>query len=254
VPGQIMAIAALACLAGAIIEGGAIGWSNPFVLAGFAAFVILALLFVVREQRALQPMLPLTLFSKRMFSVTAMVGLLVNIAFYGLIFIFSLYFQRINGWSAFATGLAFVPMLGAVLPVNLMAARLAERIGAPQTIALGATIAAAGCLGLLFIAPGTSYWAVALQLVALGGGLGLLVPPLTSTLLGSVEKSRSGVAAGVLNSTRQTGSVLGVALFGSLIGESSAFMGGMRAAISISAALLLIAAAAVWWSGMKAAD
>ena len=199
-------------------------------------------------------MLPLTLFSKRMFSVTAMAGLLVNIAFYGLIFIFSLYFQRINGWSAFATGLAFVPMLGAVLPVNLMAARVAERIGAPQTIALGATIAAAGCLGLLFIAPGTSYWAVALQLVALGGGLGLLVPPLTSTLLGSVEKSRSGVAAGVLNSTRQTGSVLGVALFGSLIGESSAFMGGMRAAISISAALLLIAAAAVWWSGMKAAD
>ncbi len=217
-PGQVMAIAALGCLAGAIIEGGAIGWSHPFVLAGFAGFVIFALLFVVREQRAAQPMLPLTLFSKRMFSVTAMVGLLVNIAFYGLIFIFSLYFQRINGWSAFATGLAFVPMLGAVLPVNLVAARIAERIGAPQTIALGATIAAAGCLGLLFIAPGTSYWAVALQLVALGGGLGLLVPPLTSTLLGSVEKSRSGVAAGVLNSTRQTGSVLGVALFGSLIG------------------------------------
>ena len=194
-------------------------------------------------------MLPLSLFSHRMFSLTAMVGLLVNIAFYGLIFVFSLYFQRINGWSPFATGLAFVPMLGAVLPVNLLAARLSERIGAPQTIALGATIAGIGSLGLLTIAPGTSYWAVGPQLIALGGGLGLLVPPLTSALLGSVEKSRSGIAAGVLNSTRQTGSVLGVALFGSLIGEESAFMTGTHAALTISAALLFIAAAMIWRSG-----
>jgi DHA2 family methylenomycin A resistance protein-like MFS transporter len=144
-------------------------------------------------------------------------------------------------------------MLGAVLPVNLVAARVAERIGAPQTIALGAAIAAVGCLGLLFIAPGTSYWAVALQLIALGGGLGLLVPPLTSTLLGSVEKSRSGVAAGVLNSTRQTGSVVGVALFGSLIGGTGQFMAGTHASLLISAALLLIAATTVWRSGTDAA-
>ncbi len=79
----------------------------------------------------------------------------------------------------------------------------------------------------------------------MGGGLGLLVPPMTSTLLGSVEKSRSGIAAGVLNSTRQTGSVLGVALFGSLIGQSNAFLFGARAALIISAALLVVAAATI---------
>ena len=70
-----------------------------------------------------------------MFALTSLVGLLVNVAFYGLIFVFSLYFQRVNGMSPFATGLAFVPMMGAVLPVNLVAARVAERIGAPATIA-----------------------------------------------------------------------------------------------------------------------
>jgi hypothetical protein len=75
----------------------------------------------------------------------------------------------------------------------------------------------------------TIYWAIFAQLLAMGGGLGLLVPPLASTLLGSVEKARSGVAAGVLNSTRQTGSVLGVALFGSLIGQENAFLLGARA-------------------------
>ena len=251
-PGQGAAIAALGCLAGAIIEGGAIGWTHSLVIAGFVASALFAMLFVLQERRAPQPMLPLSLFAQRMFSVTAMVGLFVNIAFYGLIFVFSLYFQRINGWSAFATGLAFLPMLGAVLPVNLIAARIAERIGGPQTIALGAVIAAAGALGLLPISPGTPYWAVALQLVALGGGLGLLVPPLTSTLLGSVEKSRSGIAAGVLNATRQTGSVLGVALFGSLIGDKDMFMAGTDAALLISAALLLVAAAAVWRAAAKA--
>ena len=253
-PGQVAAIAALGCLAGAIIEGGAIGWRNPFVVAGFAAAAVLVVLFVLREVRAAQPMLPLSLFGNRMFSVAAVVGLLVNVAFYGLIFVFSLYFQRINGWSPFMTGLAFLPMLGAVLPINLLASRLAERIGAPQTIALGSCIAAAGSLGLLIVAPGTSYWALGLQLIALGGGLGLLVPPLTSTLLGSVDKSNSGIAAGVLNSSRQTGSVLGVALFGSLIGNSSAFMAGTHTALAISAALLLIAAAAIWSSDGKVAQ
>jgi hypothetical protein len=72
------------------------------------------------------------------------------------------------------------------------------------------------------------------------------VPPLTSTLLGSVEKSRSGIAAGVLNATRQTGSVLGVALFGSLAGQASAFMAGAHQSLILSACLLFAAAVAIW--------
>ena len=245
-PGQVAAIAALGCLAGAIIEGGTLGWRHPFVIAAFAASAVLAMLFVLRERRAPQPMLPLSLFGHRLFALTSLVGLLVNVAFYGLIFVFSLYFQRVNGLSPFTTGLAFLPMMGAVLPVNLIAARVAERIGAPATIALGAALAAFGCLALLGIEPGTSYWAIGAQLAIIGGGLGLLVPPLTSTLLGSVEKARSGIAAGVLNSTRQTGSVLGVALFGSLAGQPGTFMAGAHASLIISACLLLAAGAAVW--------
>jgi DHA2 family methylenomycin A resistance protein-like MFS transporter len=62
-----------------------------------------------------------------------------------------------------------------------------------------------------------------------------------------VEKSRSGIAAGVLNATRQTGSVLGVALFGSLIGQSGTFVSGVHASLIISAGLLLAAGVAIWW-------
>jgi DHA2 family methylenomycin A resistance protein-like MFS transporter len=249
-PGQVAAIASLGVLAAAIIEGGRVGWSNPFVLGGFAAFVVAAALFLLQERHTAHPMLPLSLFSHRMFALMSLVGLLVNIAFYGLIFLFSLYFQQVNHWTPFATGLAFVPMMGAVLPVNLLAPRLAERIGAPVTVAIGALIAAAGCLALLGIKEGTSYWFICAPLVAMGGGLGLLVPPMTATLLGSVEKKRSGVAAGVLNSTRQTGSVLGVALFGSLIaGQGDAFLFGTRAALLISALLLIGAAGAILVGG-----
>src|SRR5262245_23077232 len=245
-PGQIAAVATLGSLAGAIIEGGSLGWDHPLVIAGFVVFAAFAVLFVWREARTPQPMLPLALFGNRMFALTSLIGLLVNVAIYGLIFVLSLYFQQVNGLSAFATGLAFVPMMGAVLPVNLLAPRLAERIGAPATIAAGAVLSAAGCLAMLGIEADTSYWSICLQLIAMSTGLGLLVPPLTSTLLGSVEKSRSGIAAGVLNATRQTGSVLGVALFGSLVGQPSAFMIGLHASLIISAGVLLAAAAAIW--------
>ncbi|WP_439361225.1 MFS transporter [Bradyrhizobium sp. DASA03007] len=244
-PGQLAAIGALGALAGAIIEGGALGWDHPAVIAAFVGAAVLAVLFVWRESRAAQPMLPLSLFGHRLFTLTSLVGLLVNIAIYGLIFVLSLYFQRINGLSAWWTGLAFVPMMAAVLPVNLLAPRLSERIGPCPTIVVGACISALGCLGLLWIEAGTSYWTICAQTIAISGGLGLLVPPLTSTLLGSVEKARSGIAAGVLNATRQTGSVLGVALFGSLVASDRAFMTGLHLSLVVSAAVLLIAAGVI---------
>jgi len=247
--GQAAAIAALGALAGALIQGGRLGWTNVFVLAGFCAATLCAALFVVQERRVAQPMLPLSLFANRLFAMTSLVGLLVNVAFYGLIFVLSLYFQEINDYSPFQTGLAFLPIMGVVLPVNLIAPRLAERIGAMATIVLGAVITATACLALLFIRQGTPYPAMLAQLMALGGGLGLLVPPLTSTLLGSVDKARSGIAAGVLNSTRQTGSVIGVALFGSLLGPRDAFISGARTALIVSAILLLTAAAAIFAGG-----
>jgi MFS transporter, DHA2 family, methylenomycin A resistance protein len=250
-PGQASAIGALACLAGALIEGGALGWRHPMVLAGFGAFCVLAALFIWRERHARQPMLPLRLFTHRMFALTSGVGLLVNVSFYGLIFVLSLYFQQINNLSPLATGLAFLPMMGAVLPMNLLAARAAERLGARAIIASGAVIAAAGCLLLVGINRGTSYWLMLAPLLAIGAGLGLLVPPLTSTLLGSVEKSHSGVAAGVLNATRQTGSVIGVALFGSLIGGANAFIPGARESLLLSGTILAGAAILVIVAGRK---
>jgi MFS transporter, DHA2 family, methylenomycin A resistance protein len=251
-PGQALAIFALGCLAASIIEGGARGWGDGWVVAGFGLAAALVGLFLLQERRARQPMLPLALFRERMFSLMSLVGLLVNVPFYGLIFVLSLYFQQINGFSPLVTGLAFVPMMGAVFLTNLAAAGATRRFGPLAVVSAGLAIVAAGTVALVGIGRGTSYWIIWPQLVAVGGGLGLLVPPLTSTLLGSVEKKVSGLAAGVLNSARQTGSVLGVALLGSLVAQANTFIPGAREALLISTPLLLGAAILTMVLGVRA--
>lgn len=244
-PGQTIAVLALGCLAAATIEGGQRGWGDGLVVAGFVAFAALTALFLAIEFRSKEPMLPLALFRKSAFSATSLTGFLVNIGAYGLIFVFSLYFQRLNHLSPLQTGMAFAPMMAAILVTNLLAARFTGAIGARLTIAAGLAVMAASCIGFLGMKEGSSYGSLCAQFIALGGGVGLLVPPLTSTLLGSVVKQYSGVASGVLNAMRQTGSVLGVALFGSLLGGAAGFMPGLKAALLTSAALVLGALAAV---------
>jgi len=188
-------------------------------------------------------MLPLGLFRSPTFSAATAIGLIVNIAFYGLIFVLSLFFQRGQDLSSLQTGLAFAPMTGAIMAANLLAGRGARAIGPRRMIAAGALLMAAGCAALLGAGAGTPYGALVLQLLAIGFGLGLIVPAMTSSLLGSVERSQSGVASGTLNSARQTGSVIGVALFGSLIAGGGALVPGLHVALEISVGLVLAVAA-----------
>jgi DHA2 family methylenomycin A resistance protein-like MFS transporter len=236
IPGQLSAIVALAALAAATIEGGAAGWTDRWVLVGFAVSLVAGVCFIWVERRGSQPMLPLSLFANPTFRATTLIGLLINVAFYGLIFIFSLLFQREQGFTALKTGLAFLPMTASIMAANLLSERLSKRFGVRAAIMLGLGLMAAGCLGLLGITQGSSYGAMALQLLVLGAGLGLIVPPITSALLGSVDRSRSGIAAGTLFAMRQSGSVIGVALFGSLL--ASHFVAGLHIALVISLAVL----------------
>jgi DHA2 family methylenomycin A resistance protein-like MFS transporter len=236
-PGQIAAVVALAALAAATIEGGRAGWSAPGVLAGYGVAALAFAAFLAREARAARPMLPLGLFRNRTFSAGAVMGLVLNVAVYGLLFVLSLFFQQDQGRSALATGLAFGPMTGVVLFTNIGAGALAARIGPQRVIAAGAALAAAGCAGLLWVGPETSYAVMAGQLVAIGAGVGLVVPLMTSEILGSVDRSRSGLASGTLNTMRQTGSVIGVALLGSLAGDLTAVL-AIAGALFVAPAIL----------------
>jgi DHA2 family methylenomycin A resistance protein-like MFS transporter len=186
-------------------------------------------------------MLPLRLFRCEAFSANTAIGLLINVAFYGLIFVFSLFFQRGQNFSALQTGLAFAPMTLAIMAANAVAGRLQQRIGSPAVIAGGALLMASGAVALEGIGAHTAFVAVVAQLTTIGFGLGLIVPVMTASLLGSVDRSRSGIASGTLNTARQTGSVIGVALFGSLIAGGD-LVDGLHIALVIAAALSLAVA------------
>jgi len=236
--GQLTAILALGALAGATIEGGARGWTDGFVLGGFAVALLAGAAFIAVELRGRQPMLPLSLFREPTFRATTVIGMLINVAFYGLLFVFSLLFQRVQGFSALKAGLAFLPMTASIMAANLLAQRLMGRIGARAVTLLGQGMMAIACLGLVWVGAGTPYWAMTAQLLILGAGLGLVVPAITTLLLGSVDRSRSGIASATLYAMRQSGSVIGVALFGSLLAGD--FISGVHLSLLISLAVLAV--------------
>ena len=240
--GQLTAVLCLTLLAAATIRGGSAGFGSTSVLLGYAAAATAGVAFLTIEARRARPMLPLRLFHCQAFGANTAIGLLINIAFYGLIFVFSLFFQRAQHFSALQAGLAFAPMTAAIMAANAVAGRLAQRVGVRAVTAGGALLMAGGAVALEGVGAHSPFVALVAQLTAIGFGLGLIVPVMTTSLLGSVDRSRSGIASGTLNTARQTGSVIGVALFGSLI-AGGRLVDGLHVALVIAAVLSLLVAA-----------
>jgi MFS transporter, DHA2 family, methylenomycin A resistance protein len=235
--GQVLAILALGGLTLAFIESGAVGWTHPVVLAGFSCFMLVTPLFLLVELGRPDPMLPLSLFRSPVVSVSCFVGLIVNFAYYGLMFVFSLFFQTAKGFSPFATGLAFLPMTALVTVANLIAGKLITRFGPKLPTSIGQALAAFGYIALAGIDTQTPYSEVVAPLLAAGAGVALTVPSMTAAVLASVEKERAGIASGALNAARQVGGVIGVSVFGSLL-SGRALVGGMHIALLLAAIAL----------------
>jgi MFS transporter, DHA2 family, methylenomycin A resistance protein len=239
-PGQLAVIIALLALAGATIEGGVHGFTSPGVLIGYAVALIAATAFVLLEGLRKQVMLPLTLFRSAGFSASTAIGLSVNTAFYGLIFVLSLFFQRGQHLTALQTGFAFAPSTIAVATANILAGRADKRFGPRLVMIGGAALIALALAGLLGVDTTSSYASMVIQLVLLGFGLGSIVPAVTATMLASADRSQSGLASGTLNSARQMGSVIGVSLFGALIENGHRLVGGLHASLVVSIGLALV--------------
>lgn len=244
--GQVTAVAALAALTFGVIEGGESG----FGLAVLGCLVLAAAAmaaFVLAETRAAHPMVPLAVFRSRAVSVCVGIGFAVNVAFYGMIFVLSLYYQRVLGQSAVLAGLEFLPMT-ALLPVaNLASARLGTRFGPALAIKAGLVVSVLGLLGMLgLLAASTTPDRVLLAaaLVPAGTGLGFAVPSVIVVLLEAIPADQAGMAAGLLDSSRQVGGTLAVAVFGALIAHRTSFLPGMRASVLIAVVVLAVAAAA----------
>jgi DHA2 family methylenomycin A resistance protein-like MFS transporter len=185
-------------------------------------------------------MLPLDFFRQPTFAAATLIGLAVNFTLYGVIFILGLYLQRIRGCSPVMSGLMFLPFPIVLLFSNLMAGRLARGTNLRPLMVIGLLVGAAGYWLFHSIDADASYLQMLPGFVVIPLGVGLAVPCMTTALLTTVPASRSGVASGVLNSVRQAGGALGVAVYGALLNEKN--VAGALLSFWISAVLLILAA------------
>ena len=216
--GQVLFAVAVAALTYGMIEASTAGWTAARVLASFAAAVVAAVLFLWREATCAQPMLPLTFFRNRVVVFACAVNFLVFYGLFGSMFLLTLYLQTINGLSAVDTGVRFLALSATIAVGALIAPRLAHLAGNayPWVSAAGAVLAGFGLLALLRLEVGSGFGTYWWALVLLGLGVAFAMAPATIAVLASVSPERVGVAAGVSQTFRQLGGVLGVAMSGTL--------------------------------------
>jgi DHA2 family methylenomycin A resistance protein-like MFS transporter len=243
-PGQATAIVAPASLAIALTDAAHLGWTHPRILVSLIVAILSATGFLLIESRSRAPMLPLSFFSNPAFSITSITGVIVNFAYYGLIFVFSLFFQLEQHLSPQQTGIAFLPMTIVLMVMNIIAGRLITRLGARRLMVFGLLLAATGYL-LISVSVGGSSWQLVVPMLMAASGVALMVPTMTNVTLSSVDPSRVGIAPSVLNTARQVGGMLGVATCGYFVRDTApaAFMHGMRLSLIVAVVLLLLGAA-----------
>jgi MFS transporter, DHA2 family, methylenomycin A resistance protein len=250
-PGQLLALLALGGLIAGLIELRPLGARHPFVVGSLTTALLSGVALVLVERRSREPLLPLPVFRTANFVPALWYGVTVNLTYYGLVFVLSLFLQRVHGYSPLQTGLAYLPLTASFFGVNLFSGWLVGRIGPRWPMTCGALIDAAGFALLLQLDASSPYLLMlpAFALIPLGMGLG--VPAMTVSVLRSVDRHWAGTASAVLNAGRQAAGAIGVAAFGALAGGDSArVVGGLHASAALAVGMLLVAAGVAFrWVG-----
>jgi fucose permease len=147
---------------------------------------------------------------------------------FGFIFVITQYFQFIKDYTAFETGVRLLPVAGSIALASIAGPRLVERVGTTAVVAAGLTLFAAGLAWASTAQATTPYNQIAMQMLLLGGGLGLTTAPATEAIMGSLSVDKAGVGSAVNDTTRELGGTLGVAIAGSIF--ASVYSGRLGAA------------------------
>jgi EmrB/QacA subfamily drug resistance transporter len=221
-PGAVMVTLGMTALTYGIVTTDRLSWGSPGVLGPVAAGAALLIAFALYEARLTRnplrvPLMPLSVFRLRNLRAANFVIFMLYAAIFGFWFFQSLYMQGTLGYTALETGLAFVPMTLAVGAGATLAPRLARRYGARAVLAAGMVFATAGEALLISVHPGGSYLANVLPGGVLGAlGLGLALVPATIVAVEGVPRTLSGLASGVLNTSRFVGAALGLAVLSTI--------------------------------------
>jgi EmrB/QacA subfamily drug resistance transporter len=227
--GQLLGIGTLATLVYALIEGGSHGWTSGLILAMFTLAALGLVAFLLVEARQREPMIELRFFRSAAFSGTNLIAFLTFFSLIGFTFFNTLYFQEIRGYSAFHAGLLGLPATLAIVVMAPLAGRLAGARGPGLPIAIGTAMAGSALLLLLGLRLDTAYGSIWWVFALFGGGLGLVFAPTAASAVAGLPRSQAGLASGILNTSRQVGGSVGIALLGAVF--SDRFRGALPAEV-----------------------
>ena len=214
--GALLAAGGLFLLTFALIESSRRTWASALVLGSLAGAAVLLGGFVAWERRAESPMVPPALVRNRRFVAANTVFALLYFALSGMFFWVTLYYQDVRGWSALKTGLSWLLLNTPFLAASLNVGRLARRYDGRLLIGVGSLIAAVGMVGLTLLSADTGFWLAAIGYLLIGLGFGLAVPLVSSQVMGDVPPAFAGTGSGILNSARQIGASVGIAIMGTI--------------------------------------
>lgn len=215
--GQATAVIGLGALTYAFIEANTYGWTSARILVSFAAAAVSLVAFILIESRGRTPLLQLEFFRDWTFTGANLVGVIVSFGFFGVVFFLSLFLQNVQGYSPTEAGALQLPSTLGVMAAAIVSGRVVGRIGARAPITLGLLLAGTGLLFLTGIQPDTAYSSFWYWLLLMGLGIGLIMSPMTSAIMGTVPPARAGMASATSNTMRQVGSVFGIAVLGNVV-------------------------------------
>lgn len=218
--GATLSIAGLVVLLWGIIEGPVKGWTDPAVLAALGLGLATVVGFVAWELRCAHPMLDVRFFRNPRFSAASGAITLVFFAMFGASFLATQYLQTVLGFSALQAGVRMMPMALTMLVVAPMSPRLVERIGTKLVVGIGLLLAAAGTSVLSQVPVEDGYPVMALGMMVMAAGMGLVMAPATESIMGSLPPAKAGVGSAMNDTTRQMGGAIGVAVLGSVLASS----------------------------------
>lgn len=248
-PGLVTSAVGLFALTYGLIEANAYGWTSGRILASFAVAVVSLAAFLGLERRQRLPMLDLSLFRSRTFAGANLVILLVALSMFGVFFFVSLYMQNVLGYSAVQAGAAFLPMTVLIILIAPIAGKATDQVGSRALMTVGMALVAAQLLWFSRADVDSSFWSLLPGLVIGGLGMAMTFTPATAAAMRSVPVDKAGVGSAVLNSFRQVGGSIGIAVMGAIMAHEAggrrtpqAFMDGFSTSLVAAAAVAFVGA------------
>lgn len=220
IAGFILIPIALGSLIFAVILGETAGYTASHIVALFAVGGAATLLFIVTELRSRAPVLDLAYLRRPAFSGALIVAFATYFGIFSIFFFTALYLQEVVGYSAFRVAALFIPMAAAMILASALAGRWVARVGPRRPMTIGCLAAGTGILLTEVALRGTVHFTtLCLPLTLAGLGFGIAVVPVTAVALAVVPAEHSGMAAGATTTSRELGSVVGVAVLGAVVND-----------------------------------